>query len=339
MSDTAKRNVVVITTINPPGDASRAYAQLPNWHTVVVGDRKSPIVWHLDGATYLPVEPKTSSFAVALPENHYSRKMLGYLAAVRIGATIIAETDDDNVPKQGWSFPAFRGEYQSTLPDLGFVNTYRCFTQQHIWPRGLPLPRVLDSDSLIDLSATRPADATVGVWQGLADGDPDVDAIYRLTIGQECIFEQRPPLVLGRGTISPFNSQNTAFCAELFPLLYLPSTVTFRFTDILRGYVAQPVMWSAGYQLGFVGASVTQIRNPHDYMRDFESEIPCYLDVERCIDLVTANIRPELKVAENLILAYEALTDAGITQPHELTLLGLWLEELASARNGSGRPV
>ncbi len=122
-------------------------------------------------------------------------------------------------------------------------------------------------------------------------------------------------------------------------MLYLPSTVTFRFTDILRGYVAQPVMWSAGYQLGFVGASVNQIRNPHEYMRDFESEIPCYLEVERCIDLVTATIRPELKVAENLILAYEALTDAGITQPHELTLLEFWLEELASAGNGSGRPV
>ena len=87
---------------------------MPNWHTVVVGDRKSPIVWHLEGATYLPVEPKTSSFAVALPENHYSRKMLGYLAAARIGATVIAETDDDNVPKQGWSFPPFHGEYQST---------------------------------------------------------------------------------------------------------------------------------------------------------------------------------------------------------------------------------
>lgn len=323
--------MVVITTINPPGDASRAYARLPDWHTIVVGDRRSPLGWYLEGATYLPVEPKASSFAVALPENHYARKMLGYLAAVQIGATVIAETDDDNVPKHGWSFPAFRGEFQSTSPNLGFVNSYRYFTQQHIWPRGLPLPRVLDPDSLIDPSAIGPAAATVGVWQGLADGDPDVDAIYRLTVGRECIFDQRPPLVLGRGTISPFNSQNTAFCAELFPLLYLPSTVTFRFTDILRGYVAQPIMWSAGYQLGFVDASVTQVRNPHDYMRDFESEIPCYLDVEACIDVVTANIRPELDVAENLVLAYEALTDEGITRPDELRLLGLWLEELALA--------
>lgn len=334
MSVAAKNNVVVITTINPPSDATKAYAHLPDWHTVVVGDRKSPIDWHLEGATYLPVEPKTSAFASALPENHYSRKMLGYLEAVRIGATVIAETDDDNIPKQGWSFPAFRGEYESTSPDLGFVNTYRCFTDRHIWPRGLPLQRILDPASVIDLSTIRSADATVGVWQGLADGDPDVDAIYRLTVGDECIFEQRPPLVLGRGTISPFNSQNTAFCAELFPLLYLPSTVTFRFTDILRGYVAQPVMWLAGYQLGFVGASVTQMRNPHDYMRDFKSEIPCYLDVESCIGLVTASIRPELSVEENLTLAYEALTDAGITQPDEVMLLRFWLEELASASNG-----
>jgi hypothetical protein len=122
-------------------------------------------------------------------------------------------------------------------------------------------------------------------------------------------------------------------------LLYLPSTVTFRFTDILRGYVAQPVMWLAGYHLGFIGASVDQIRNPHDFMRDFESEIPCYLDVERCVDIVTASIRPDLEVAENLVLAYAGLTDAGITQPHELTLLQLWLDELAAAKDGSALPV
>ena len=27
----------------------------------------------------------------------------------------------------------------------------------------------------------------VGVWQGLADGDPDVDAIYRLTVGEPLV--------------------------------------------------------------------------------------------------------------------------------------------------------
>ena len=181
--------------------------------------------------------------------------MLGYLAAVRIGATIIAETDDDKsrnkavlsrVPR-GRSEHLARPRLREHLPVLHAAT--------HLAARSAPTqsPGLGQPDRSVRHTARQRNRRRLA---GPRDGDPDVDAIYRLTVGQECIFEQRPPLVLGRGTISPFNSQNTAFSAELFPLLYLPSTVTFRFTDILRGYVAQPVMWSAGYQLGFVGVSI-----------------------------------------------------------------------------------
>ena len=69
----------------------------------------------------------------------------------------------------------------------------------------------------------------------------------------------------------PYNTQNTATRKELFPLLYLPAYVTFRFTDILRGLIAQPIMWLYDYHLGYSGATVTQKRNAHDYFEDFQS--------------------------------------------------------------------
>src|SRR5262249_32966791 len=141
---------------------------------------------------------------------------------------------------------------------------------------------------------------SVGVWQALTDGDPDVDAIYRLTRGEPCYFEARAPLVLELGTLSPFNSQNTAFRRELFPLLYLPGYVRFRFTDILRGLVAQPIMWDAGYRLGFVGSNTTQIRNEHDLLRDFESELDCYLLSTRIVAIVTEAVRPGAGIETNL---------------------------------------
>ena len=81
-------------------------------------------------------------------------------------------------------------------------------------------------------------DCNVGVWQGLADEDPDVDAIYRLTSDTPCYFNERNPVVLAKGTVCPFNTQNTIIIKPLFNLLYLPTTATFRFTDILRGLVA-----------------------------------------------------------------------------------------------------
>ena len=53
-----------------------------------------------------------------------------------------------------------------------------------------------------------------------------------------------------------------------------PGANCFRFTDILRGLVAQPILAAYGYQGGFTGATVVQKNNPHDYMKDFVSEIP-----------------------------------------------------------------
>jgi STELLO glycosyltransferases len=325
------RGAIVLTTINPPTDAVRAFDALEAWHVVVVGDRKTPKDWSCGRVTYLPFDQAGTGLAAALPVDHYSRKMLGYVAAARGGAAIIAESDDDNVPKPGWHFPDFEGMYAVTERGRGYINVYRSFTDQHIWPRGLPLRRVLDDEALVDESAVRTEQMAVGVWQALADGDPDVDAIYRLTVGADCVFGARDPLVLGAGTISPFNSQNTAFSRAAFPLLYLPATVTFRFTDILRGYVAQPILWAAGMHLGFLGATVEQVRNPHDYTADFRSEIPCYLDVERCVEVVSEAVDSGRTIGANLLAAYTALTEAGVTGPAETDLVGAWLDDLVAA--------
>ena len=170
----------------------------------------------------------------------------------------------------------------------------------------------------------------IGIWQGLADSDPDVDAIYRLIDNTEVFFDKRSPVVLAEGTLCPFNSQNTAVRQELFPLLYLPAYVTFRFTDILRGLVAQPIMWAHGYRLGFTEATVLQVRNPHDYMKDFESEIPCYLHPNHVIAAVTRAIDKGNTVSENLRLAYAELAKENIVTAQEIELLDLWLADVAA---------
>lgn len=170
--------------------------------------------------------------------------------------------------------------------------------------------------------------SSIGVWQALADGDPDVDAIYRLTDNTEVFFAQRPPIVLPEGTLCPFNSQNTAIRRELFALLYLPAYVNFRFTDILRGLVAQPIMWVHGYRLGFTQATVRQVRNPHDYVKDFEDEIPVYLHPHRVVAAVQRAIDPAVPIAENLRRAYAALAQEGLVTAQELELLDLWLADV-----------
>jgi len=327
-------NYVIITSINAPTKAVKEISKYSDRRLIVVGDRKTPVDWSHDAVEYLSVEEQMSSkwkLARTLPWNHYARKMLGYLKAIEDGATVILDTDDDNIPRPNWSFPEFEADYEAVTIEGKFLNIYRYFSRQRIWPRGFPLQDVLksfDDDWEVHPSASR----RVGIWQGLADDDPDVDAIYRLTVGEACVFEKKPPVVIEAGKCVPYNSQNTATRRELFPLLYLPAYVTFRFTDILRGLVAQPYMWAHGYSLGFCAAGVYQERNEHNLLKDFESEIPCYLHPYEVVEICGHAIRSGPQTpAEYLKDAYALLEEAGHVPPEETQTVTAWVEDICSA--------
>jgi hypothetical protein len=324
---------IIITSIFAPTEAVTKFSRLSDYQLVVAGDRKSPTDWEAPGVTFLSVaDQEAAGFRLSekLPFNHYGRKMMGYLHAIKAGAQVIIDTDDDNIPYEGWTFPATEGVFDTAPADKGFVNIYKNFTSHHIWPRGYPLDLILNQDHNLKEDELTPQEAKIGIWQGLADSDPDVDAIYRLVDNTEIFFDKRAPIVLPEGTLCPFNSQNTLVRSELFPLLYLPAYVTFRFTDILRGLVAQPIMWAHGYRLGFTEATVIQVRNPHDYVKDFESEIPCYLHPNHVIAAVQRAISPTNSVSENLRLSYAELAKENIVTQQEIELLDLWLADVAA---------
>jgi hypothetical protein len=323
------KNSIVITSIFNPTEAVNLFSKMNDYDLIVVGDQKTPQDWFCKEATFISVERQNEVAKYlnkVLPYNHYCRKMIGYLYAIEKGATIIVDTDDDNIPKKNWRFPAFEGVFDYIPDGKGHVNIYSLYTKQKIWPRGLPLRLINKTEDLGTGIIQR--QVNVGVWQGLADEDPDVDAIYRLTSDTPCVFEEREPVVLGYHTITPFNTQNTIIRKELFPLLYLPTYVTFRFTDILRGLVAQPIMWLFGYHLGFVSATVVQKRNPHDYFKDFISEIPMYQHCENITGIVSSVISKDETISSNLYKAYTALKDNYIVSEQELTTLKAWLKDL-----------
>ena len=85
------------------------------------------------------------------------------------------------------------------------------------------------------------------IQQGLADGNPDVDAIFRLVLPLPMNFGRKPPIALCRGAWCPFNSQNTSWWPAAYPLLYLPAYCSFRMTDIWRSFVAQRICWENGW--------------------------------------------------------------------------------------------
>lgn len=324
------KRFVVFTTINPPSDAVRAWTKVDNAYVIGVADKKTPIDWQLDGCHMISAWRQSEKriggeFFSTLPWNSYSRKMIGYRMAIDTGAEVIVDTDDDNTPLPNWSFPDFNGEQFVTSVKNEWFNAYRYFTDEEIWPRGFPLEKVRSSYSQESKVARK--QTNVGVWQCLVNGDPDVDAIYRLTQKPLLTFKNAPPIVLERGVWCPFNSQNTVWRKELFPLMYLPHTVSMRCTDIIRSLVALPIMnEKGGYQLGFTEANAFQLRNPHNYLVDFKDEIAIYVYAQRIINAVTKAIHWKRSAEGNLCSAYLALIEEGIVHKDEMTSLAFWLK-------------
>jgi hypothetical protein len=320
------KKFIVITSIFYPSEAVVKFASLNDWRVIVVGDKKTPTDWTLEGVTYLSPEDQEKlgyDILKLLPWNHYSRKMVGYLYAMSQGAEVIYDTDDDNIPLKKWREPLWSGTF-ATLYSQRFVNIYSYFSRKKIWPRGLPL-RLIKNEQKAKIIQRK---SHVGIWQGLVNGDSDVDAIYRLVDNGPITFLRNKSYVLDKETFCPLNSQNTFFHKDAFPLLYLPAFVTFRFTDILRGLVAQPILWSVGKRVGFTSPAVFQKRNPHDYMKDFESEIPVYLHSEAIATIAREKCIPDATASKLLVNVYTELYEQNIVTHRETRLLKAWCRDL-----------
>lgn len=318
---------IVITSIFQPSSAVKEFAKRNDWQIIVIGDKKSPSDWHWNGVEFLSVsDQKKLGYGLLgdLPVNHYSRKMIGYLYAMQKGADYIADLDDDNVPLQKWGVLP-DNPVNDTIYGTGFFNIYKEFTNELIWPRGFPLDKIKSNQ----VFETKKSNLRVGVWQFLANGDPDVDAIYRLVLLENrIVFADRSPIVLSKKVFCPFNSQNTLFIKEAFPLLYLPAFVTFRYTDILRGLLAQPILWINDLHLGFGSATVYQDRNPHNYLADFESEIPVYTSAEKAAYIALETAKPDRSIFDNLLAVYRQLAIHNIVISRELALAKAWCEDV-----------
>ncbi len=297
---------------------------------IVIGDTKSPKDFHLPGCDYFSVEKQQSlSFKLLknLPYKHYARKNIGYLIAIAKGAQIIIETDDDNLPAENfWNTRAVEVKAH-LLDNRDWVNVYKYFTEINIWPRGFALEHILDE--VPSLQHTQ--NVFCPIQQGLADGNPDVDAIYRLTLPLPVTFNKFENIALGKNTVCPFNSQNTTWFEPAFPLLYLPSYCSFRMTDIWRSFIAQRIAWTCGWQILYHQSTVVQLRNDHNLMLDFNDEIEGYSNNHLIyLSLKELSLEDGVEnIPHNMRICYEKLIELKLVRPEEMELLNAWLHDVA----------
>lgn len=327
---------VVVTSISRPNETLATIARgcaTAQWDFCLVGDTKSPSGFSLPNCRFFDMRAQLEmgfQFAAACPTSHYARKNIGYLIAIRDGASIIVETDDDNIPaKDFWSLRP-RIIEAPHITEAGWTNVYRYFTDTLVWPRGFPLSMIHDDPPVFDAIPLQQVDCPI--QQGLADDNPDVDAIFRLVFPESLSFRRDRRVALGKGTWCPFNSQNTTWRHEAFPLLYLPAYCSFRMTDIWRSFVAERIAWENRWSVLFHEATVRQERNAHDLMCDFADEIPGYLNNRRIGEnLGRLVLTPGAEsIADNMRVCYRELIGMGIIGENEMSLLEAWFADLSA---------
>jgi hypothetical protein len=319
---------LIVTTIFEPNQVLAQLAVTSSANStqfIVVGDAKSPSSFSLPKCDYYDIrrqEQSGFSYAPLCPKNHYARKNIGYLVAISQGCDVIIETDDDNYPTPAFWAPRTMLVSTPVCDAPPWVNVYLYFTEHRIWPRGFPLTRIASTVPPIHTLPTRTA--VCPIQQGLADLNPDVDAIYRLTGTLKVHFLKEPTVALGLGSWCPFNSQNTTWFSPAFPLLYLPSTCSFRMTDIMRSFVAQRVCWQAGWNVLFHGPTVYQERNPHNLLKDFSDELVGYLNVDE-IQSALDDLCLTTSIPDSMLRCYDTLHRLRIVDAAELRALEAWL--------------
>lgn len=328
---------IVVTSIAAPNGVLKSLAQGAldrDLRFYVIGDVPSPPDFSLEGCDFYSLERQATTgmqFAELCPKRHYARKNIGYLLAISEGAENIVETDDDNYPLPEFWGERTRRHRAPAVDNSGWVNIYRYFSEANIWPRGLPLDAVQNKPpQLPDTAMT----VDSPIQQGLADDNPDVDAVYRLVLPLPLKFKQGIKVALGNGSWCPFNSQNTTWWPDAYPLLYLPAYCSFRMTDIWRSFVAQRIAWENGWHILFHSSTVWQERNDHSLIRDFKDEIPGYLhNRAMCEKLAALNLKGGVEaIGENLRVCYECLVANEWVDKAELELVDAWLADLGKVR-------
>ena len=353
----------VMTTIFDVSDAVRRQVKLRNWCLVVVFDKKSAKSYNTgwtegegnDAVVYLRPDDQVAmqkAFVDALPWNHFGHKNIGYLYAIMHGAKVIWDFDDDNslkfwipgaapsgAPSIDETFPEDEGQTIEVLEpkvhDWPTYNPYPALGAPTLpsWPRGLPLEDIKVSKcNDTPLHTIKLKASLIGVLQSLADYQPDVDAIFRLTMPIPFFFnqpEENKHLMIPKGCLTPYNAQATLHFKAGFFGLFLLITVSGRVTDIWRSFIAQRLFWDVGLQFGFIARPlVVQDRNVHSNISDLGSEWDLYTKGKQLVEFLGSWKGKGITIVERTEELWVALYERQYIELHDVELVQLWLQTL-----------
>lgn len=285
------KKFIVTTTINPPTEATLKFCKIAdnkNWNFIIVGDTKT------SHDEYLKLEVKHKNVTYLTPEMQESlypelsntigwksiqRRNIGFVYAYHKGADIIATVDDDNIPYDNWGDNVLVG--QEVEVDL-YENVSSLYfdpisptNHNDLWHRGYPIE---DLNFKNDIEYKGKTKRKVLVQADFWDGDPDIDAICRLSKKPIVKFEKFEPFCSIQ--LAPFNSQNTFLAREVIPF-YSVLPHTGRMDDIWGSYILQYYFPNS---VIYNQATVYQDRNIQDLVTNLENEVIGYRNTYKLLN-------------------------------------------------------
>ena len=273
------KKFIVTTTINSPTIATLKFIEIAkrdNWHFVVVGDTKTPHeeyekldCIYLDPDKQAEMYPELSEI---IGWKTIQRRNIGFVYAYNHGAEVVATVDDDNIPYDNWGTDLYIGKEVEvdyyTNKELLVFDPLSVTNQSNLWHRGFPID-LLPYKNLIEYKGKKKI--TPLIQADLWDGDPDIDAMCRLSFKPIVKFDTTAPFAAAE--ISPFNSQNTFIHRDALKH-YAVWPYVGRMDDIWGGYLTQRIIGAD--KLIYNRASVYQDRNVQDLIVNLEKEIIGY---------------------------------------------------------------
>ena len=295
------KKIIVITTIQEPTEATLKFLSKKDWDVVVVGDLKTPhdSYQKLD-CTYLTPEDQekiNKKLSDSIGWNCIQRRNMGFLFAYMEGVDILATVDDDNIPYESWGEDLYvNKEIEVDLYESknGYFDPLSVTNHADLWHRGYPIELVPTKNEIEHIGVDK---RKVLVQADLWDGDPDIDAICRLSKMPEVKFDTDKPFCSRQ--VGPFNSQNTFLSREVLPY-YMMFPNVGRMDDIWASYYVQNKFPNS---VIYNVASVYQERNEHDIILDLEREVIGYRNT---LDLLNGKYKMEENVQNSFKIYQES---------------------------------
>jgi hypothetical protein len=299
------KKYLILTSISQPSVATLKYCEIADkkdWQLVFIGDLKTPhesyqkLESEYKNFTYLTPEQQEKLYpelSEAIGWNKCQRRNIGFIYAYDNGADILATSDDDNIPYDNWGDEIFvNQEIEVDCYENKLVNAFDPISvTEHntLWHRGYPVEFVhVKNENEYKGKVKRKVIVQADFW----DGDPDIDAICRITQKPIVKFKDFKPFCSTQ--IAPFNSQNTFIAREAIPF-YVVFPYLGRMDDIWGAYVLQYYFPDS---VIYNKATVYQDRNVHNLVNNMMDEVigyrntlPLINDLENFINYLPDNVK------------------------------------------------